>query len=72
MTNNIGDIDRLARAGIGIALIAAALAGIIGPWGWIGVAPLATALFGWCPAYSMLGITTCKTPAIANPRDISR
>jgi hypothetical protein len=24
--------------------------------------PLVTALLGWCPAYTLLGIRTCKTP----------
>jgi hypothetical protein len=27
--------------------------------GWIGVVPLATALLGWCPAYTLLGVSTC-------------
>ncbi|MDR9440587.1 MAG: DUF2892 domain-containing protein, partial [Halomonas sp.] len=30
-------------------------------WGWIGVLPLATGLFNFCPAYSLFGISTCKT-----------
>ncbi|WP_152207910.1 YgaP family membrane protein [Marinobacter changyiensis] len=29
-------------------------------WGWIGIIPLATALVGRCPAYSLFGIKTCK------------
>jgi hypothetical protein len=28
--------------------------------GWIGVMPIATALIGNCPAYSVLGIATCR------------
>jgi hypothetical protein len=31
------------------------------PWGLIGIVPLVTGLIGWCPAYSLLGIKTCKT-----------
>jgi hypothetical protein len=27
--------------------------------GWIGVIPLATATFGFCPLYTVLGISTC-------------
>jgi len=27
-------------------------------WAWIGVAPLATAFIGWCPAYLPFGIST--------------
>ena len=36
-----------------------ALLNVIGPWGWIGVVPLATAALGWCPLYTVLGINTC-------------
>lgn len=64
MPINVGGVDRLLRIVVGLALIAAAL-GLFGPayasvWGWIGVIPLATALIGWCPAYSLFGITTCS------------
>ena len=61
MNKNIGTIDRVLRIIVGIALIALAATGTIGLWGYIGVVPLATALIGWCPAYSLLGIKTCKT-----------
>ena len=61
MNRNIGTIDRVLRIIVGIALIALAATGTIGLWGYIGVVPLATGLLGWCPAYSLLGIKTCKT-----------
>ena len=61
MTTNVGTIDRALRIVAGIALIALAATGTIGLWGYIGIVPLATALLGWCPAYSILGIKTCKT-----------
>ena len=61
MNTNVGTIDRALRVIAGIALIALAGTGAIGVWGYIGVVPLATALMGWCPAYSLLGIKTCKT-----------
>ena len=35
------------------------LFGAFGVWGWIGVVPLLTGLFGTCPLYSMLGMNTC-------------
>ena len=60
MTKNAGTIDRALRTIAGIALIALALTGHIGVWGWIGIVPLVTALIGWCPAYTLLGIKTCK------------
>ena len=27
--------------------------------GWLGVIPLLTAMIGYCPSYSMLGLNTC-------------
>jgi len=56
---NEGILDRSLRALLGVGLIGATLAGAIGPWGWIGVVPLATAAIGWCPLYSLIGINTC-------------
>ena len=60
MTTNIGTIDRALRIIVGLVLISLVFIGPQTAWGWIGVVPLATALIGWCPAYSLLGITTCK------------
>ena len=59
MTKNVGGIDRLARFALGMALIAMALTGFIGAWGWIGLVPLATGLMGSCPAYRLIGLDTC-------------
>lgn len=61
MKANVGGIDKTLRIVVGLALIAwVLLAG--GPaWAWIGVIPLATGIFNVCPAYSILGIKTCKT-----------
>jgi len=60
MKANAGGIDRALRIIAGLALIALTLTGMIGVWGWIGVVPLATGLIGWCPAYSILGVSTCR------------
>lgn len=58
MSANVGNIDRIIRILAGLALIAWALMG--GPvWAWIGVVPLATGLFKFCPAYTLLGVNTC-------------
>jgi hypothetical protein len=59
MKTNEGTVDRAVRAIAGIALIGLTLTGTIGAWGWIGVVPLATAAIGWCPLYTVLGISTC-------------
>ncbi|HEY9026247.1 MAG TPA: DUF2892 domain-containing protein [Burkholderiaceae bacterium] len=59
MERNEGSLDRAGRLIVGVGLIGAAVAGAIGPWGWIGVVPLLTGAVGWCPLYKVLGIDTC-------------
>lgn len=59
MTANLGGIDRVLRVLAGVALVALAVTGTIGAWGWIGLVPLATAALGWCPLYAVLGFSTC-------------
>jgi hypothetical protein len=59
MKSNIGTIDRTIRILVGICLIGATLFGLIGVWGWLGIVPLATGLFRFCPAYRLLGLQTC-------------
>ncbi|MDO9225900.1 MAG: DUF2892 domain-containing protein [Pseudomonadota bacterium] len=58
MKVNVGGIDRILRIVVGLALIAWALLG--GPiWAWVGVVPLVTGLFKFCPFYPLLGMSTC-------------
>ena len=59
MKTNEGTLDRALRVLAGLVLIALALTGTIGAWGWIGIVPIATGLIGWCPAYTIFGINTC-------------
>lgn len=59
MNENVGNIDRGIRIVVGLGLIGATLAGAIGAWGWLGIIPLATGLFRFCPAYLPFGIRTC-------------
>ncbi|WP_191083635.1 YgaP family membrane protein [Roseococcus microcysteis] len=56
---NVGGVDRMLRVAVGLALIIATLAGLIGLWGWVGMVPLATGLLRTCPLYTLLGIRTC-------------
>lgn len=59
MKANVGGVDKLVRIVIGVALIAWAATG--GPvWAWIGVVPLLTGVFNFCPLYALLGMNTCK------------
>jgi hypothetical protein len=67
MSTNIGMIDRVLRIVVGLILIALAATGTVGWWGWIGVVPLATALIGWCPAYTLLGIKTNRSDKTDQP-----
>ncbi|HHJ19062.1 MAG TPA: DUF2892 domain-containing protein [Gammaproteobacteria bacterium] len=60
MHKNIGSIDRIFRIILGAGLISMAFIGPQTPWGWIGIIPLSTALLGWCPVYTLIGINTCK------------
>jgi uncharacterized membrane protein YfcA len=59
MKVNEGTIDRTLRVIAGLVLIGLAVSGTIGVWGWIGVVPLLTGLFGFCPAYAIFGMNTC-------------
>ncbi len=61
MQKNVGGIDKGARIAAGCVLCVLALGGTIGPWGWIGLVPLLTGLFGHCPLYPLLGMNTCRT-----------
>jgi hypothetical protein len=68
MTTNVGMADRIVRIVIGIALIAFALNYFYPDtgynWiGWIGVVPIVTAVFGTCPLYSVIGMSTCPRNA---------
>lgn len=59
MKSNAGSIDRGLRVIVGLVLVGLTVAGTIGVWGWIGVIPLVTGSIGFCPAYSIFGISTC-------------
>ncbi len=58
MMKNSGGIDRAARFILGVGLISIVFVGPQTPWGWLGLVPLVTAMVGWCPLYTVLGIRT--------------
>ena len=58
MKCNVGGVDRVLRIAVGMVLIGLAASGAVGVWGGIGVVPLATGLFKFCPAYTLLGVNT--------------
>jgi len=59
MELNVGGMDRILRIVAGLVLIALAATGTVGLWGWIGVVPLLTGIFKFCPAYAIFGMNTC-------------
>ncbi len=61
MTQNENAIDRVFRLVLGVVLLALVFVGPKTPWGLIGLIPLATGAFGFCPLYRLLGVSTCST-----------
>ncbi|MFO1168935.1 MAG: DUF2892 domain-containing protein [Rhodoblastus sp.] len=59
MPANVGGVDRILRVIVGLVLISLVFIGPQTPWGWIGIVPLVTGLFRFCPAYTLLGLNTC-------------
>lgn len=59
MKCNVGSIDRLLRIIVGLVI---AILGVIFDswWGLIGLIPIATGLFSYCPAYSLMKTDTLK------------
>ncbi len=60
MAINVGMIDRLLRVVVGLVLLSLVFVGPKTMWGLIGLIPLVTAVFGFCPAYALFGIRTCQ------------
>ncbi|HTY66589.1 MAG TPA: DUF2892 domain-containing protein [Alphaproteobacteria bacterium] len=60
MRENIGTRDRVLRVVIGLAVLSTVfwVEGSIRWFGLIGLVPLGTALFGTCPFYAALGMTS--------------
>jgi hypothetical protein len=58
---NVGGIDRVLRilAGIGILSLVLVLEGSARYWGLVGLLPLATGVFRFCPAYALFGLSSC-------------
>lgn len=57
---NVGNIDRALRIVLGLVLLSLVFVGPQTYWGLLGLIPLATALMKSCPAYTLIGVSTCK------------
>jgi hypothetical protein len=58
MTINEGTVDRAVRVIAGLISLSLAFIGPKSAWGYIGLLPIVTGLVGFCPAYTLLGIST--------------
>ncbi|HIF51400.1 MAG TPA: DUF2892 domain-containing protein [Thiotrichaceae bacterium] len=58
MNKNVGKIDRTIRIIAGASMLGAGYY-FQSWWGLIGLVPMGTATFGYCPPYALLGINTC-------------
>lgn len=57
---NENGLDRFVRIIAGVVLLALVFLGPKTQLGWIGLVPLLTGLFGFCPAYTLFGISSCR------------
>lgn len=66
LSSNLSNADRVIRIGLGLLALGAPLLGWLDGlaatasliFAWV---PLVTAVAGWCPFYSLFGISTRKT-----------
>ena len=63
MQTNVGMADRTLRIVVGLVLLSLFffLEGDARYWGLVGLLPLATGVFRFCPAYTLFGVNTCST-----------
>lgn len=65
MTKNVGRLDRVLRLIVGVMLLG--LYGALDPplkyFTLIGLVLVATAASGFCPLYTLFGVSTCGKPA---------
>lgn len=59
MKKNVGGIDKNLRIILGLGLLSLTVVGPQTLWGLVGLVPLLTGLFGFCPFYPIFGLNTC-------------
>lgn len=59
-TKNVHPVERVVRVLAGLSLVSLAFWGPSNPWFLIGIVPILTGVFGYCPPYAFLGINTCN------------
>lgn len=56
---NEGTVDCTVRIVAGLVILSLTLVGPQSLWGLVGLVPLATGIFGFCPLYRIVGMNTC-------------
>ncbi|MGP1678357.1 MAG: YgaP family membrane protein [Burkholderiales bacterium] len=61
MKANVGGADKILRIVVGLGLLSLILIleGNARWWGLVGLVPLLTGVFNFCPLYTLLGLNTC-------------
>ena len=61
MKSNVGGIDKILRIAAGVIVLGLffVLEGNARYWALVGLVPLFTGLFNFCPLYSIIGVNTC-------------
>lgn len=72
MTQNMGSLDRVLRATVGVVLgLLVAIGTVSGGWalgfGLLSVILLGTSAVGVCPGYLPFGLSTCRTELGGRP-----
>lgn len=60
MKMNEAGWDRMLRIVLGLVGLSLVAVGPKTMWGLVGIIPLATGTLGFCPLYSIVGVSTCK------------
>lgn len=66
MKTNVGTIDCVVRLVIGLFVLALGYY-FQSWWGLIGLVPLLTAIFRFCPVYVPFGLSTCEAKKATPP-----
>ena len=61
MQKNVGNVDRVVRIVVGLALLSLLLLleGNARWLGLVGIVLIATGFMRWCPGYGLIGLNTC-------------
>ena len=59
LPKNERPVERVLRVLVGLGILSLVFVGPKSAWGLLGAIPLLTGLLGSCPAYTLLGFSTC-------------